>query len=186
MIYVIIAAVAALALLLLFWDDHDSSYDRGDGRSRYSRKAKEKRTQSQAQQPKVEFGTGQKSEHKSEAKPETKSTAWGPKENVKNTVINVVESIIKEVKEQNADSLKAMQQDVRKAFDEARTAFNDALKGAGRRATGPGVPRMLMSRSRWRRERGMTTRLKLTCRSWIRWSTMETLKRIRRRSTLPA
>ena len=134
MIYVIIAAVAALALLLLFWDDHDSSYDRGDGRSRYSRKAKEKRTQSQAQQPKVEFGTGQKSEHKSEAKPETKSTAWGPKENVKNTVINVVESIIKEVKEQNADSLKAMQQDVRKAFDEARTAFNDALKGAGQKS----------------------------------------------------
>lgn len=52
MIYVIIGAVAAFVLLLLFWDDHDSAYDRGDGRSRYSRKAKakEKRAQSQAQQ----------------------------------------------------------------------------------------------------------------------------------------
>lgn len=39
MIYVIIGAVAAFVLLLLFWDDHDSAYDRGDGRSRYSRKA---------------------------------------------------------------------------------------------------------------------------------------------------
>ncbi|MBR5906557.1 MAG: hypothetical protein IKZ51_08930 [Bacteroidales bacterium] len=39
MIYVIIGAVAAFVLLLLFWDDHDSSYDRGDGRSRFSRKA---------------------------------------------------------------------------------------------------------------------------------------------------
>lgn len=38
MIYVIIGAVAAFVLLLLFWDDHDSAYDRGDGRSRYSRK----------------------------------------------------------------------------------------------------------------------------------------------------
>lgn len=152
MIYVIIGAVAAFVLLLLFWDDHDSSYNRGDGRSRYSRKAKEKPSQgigqgwSQAQnqqsswqsqnqarqpkqeapraefksEPKVEFGAGQKSERNSE--------------NVKDTVINVVESIIKEVKEQNADSLKAMQQDVRKAFDEARTAFNEALKGTGQRS----------------------------------------------------
>ena len=96
MIYVIIGAVAAFVLLLLFWDDHDSSYDRGDGRSRYSRKAKEKSLQSKR--------------------------------------TNVVESIIKEVKEQNADSLKAMQQDVRKAFDEARTAFNDAMKGTGQRS----------------------------------------------------
>ena len=166
MIYVIIGAVAAFVLLLLFWDDHDSAYDRGDGRSRYSRKAKEKPSQgsgqgwSQAQnqqsswqsqnqarqpqqeapraefksEPKVEFGSGPKRERNSEAKTETKSTAWGPKENVKDTVINVVESIIKEVKEQNADSLKAMQQDVRKAFDEARTAFNDAMKGAGQRS----------------------------------------------------
>ena len=120
MIYVIIGAVAAFVLLLLFWDDHDSAYNRGDGRSRYSRKAKEKRAQPQARQPqqeapwaefksepKVEFGAGQKRERNSE--------------NVKDTVINVVESIIKEVKEQNADSLKAMQQDVRKAFDEAKT-----------------------------------------------------------------
>ena len=74
MIYVIIGAVAAFVLLLLFWDDHDSSYNRGDGRSRYSRKASEKRAQPQARQPqqeapraefksepKVEFGSGQKS-----------------------------------------------------------------------------------------------------------------------------
>ncbi|MBR5905439.1 MAG: hypothetical protein IKZ51_03145 [Bacteroidales bacterium] len=120
MIYVIIGAVAAFVLLLLFWDDRDSSYDRGDGRSRYSRKAKEKRAQPQAQQPKQE---APRTEFKSE-----------PKENVKDTVINVVESIIKEVREQNADSMKAMQQDVRKAFDEARTAFNDAMKGTGQRS----------------------------------------------------
>ena len=123
MIYAIIAIVTVIALFLIFRDDHDTSYNknekRGHGaeRSQYDKKS----------EPRAEFKSEPKSEPKAEPKSEPRTEFH--REDVKDKVLNVVESIIKEVKEQTAEPMK----EVQKAMDEAKGAFEKAMREAGQK-----------------------------------------------------
>lgn len=84
MVYAIIAIVTVIALFLIFRDDHDTSYNRNEKRGHGPEKSQYDR----------------KSAPRSEFKSEPKYSYDAHKEDVKDKVLNVVESIIKEVKEQ--------------------------------------------------------------------------------------
>lgn len=110
MIYAIIAIVTALALFLIFRDDHDGSYNRNEKR-----------------------GHGA---HQSKSGPKSgpKSTDEGHREEVKDKVRNVFETFVKEVKEQAAEPMKDLKGDVRRVLEEAKGAFDKAIQEAGQKS----------------------------------------------------
>ena len=111
MIYVIIGAVAAFVLLLLFWDDHDSAYDRGDGRSRYSRKAKEKPSQ----------GSGQ-----GWSQAQNQQSSWQSQNQARQPQQEAPRAEFKS--EPNADALISMLKEVKEPIEEEMDlSFLDAL-----------------------------------------------------------
>lgn len=107
MVYAIIAIVTVIALFLIFRDDHDTSYNKNEKRGHGA----ERSQYDKKSEPRTEFH----------------------REDVKDKVLNVVESIIKEVKEQTAEPMKEVQRDLQKAVDEAKGAFEKAMRDAGQK-----------------------------------------------------
>jgi len=128
MIYAIIAIVVAFALFLIFRDDHDTSYNRNERRGHGADKSQYER-----HTPKTEFKSAPKSEPKAEFKSEPKYTYNSHREDVKDKVLNVVESIIKEVKEQTAEPMKEIRSDVKRAVEEAKGAFDRVMQENGQK-----------------------------------------------------
>lgn len=112
MVYALIAIVVALALFLIFRNDHDGSYNKNEKRghgaekSRYEKKA-----------PKAEF----------------KASNEGHREDVKDKVRGVFETFIKEIKEQAAEPMKDLKGDLRRVMEEAKGAFDKAMQEAGKK-----------------------------------------------------
>ena len=129
MIYAIIAIVVAFALFLIFRDDHDTSYNRNERRGHGAEKSQYERKSA----PKNEFKSEPKSEPRTEFKSEPNYTYDNHKEDVKDRVLNVVESIIKEVKEQTAEPMKEIRSDVRRAVEEAKGAFDNVMQENGQK-----------------------------------------------------
>ena len=138
MFYAILGIVVVVALFLIFRDDHDSSYNRNEKKaqrqsegarqqSAYSKKETsqpktETKSGPKAEQPKAEFtfehkakdGAGHKAEFQGDAK----------------KVIGMIGSIIDEVKKEAAEPLKDIQKGVQGVMDEAKAAFDKAVKEA--------------------------------------------------------
>ena len=128
MVYAIIAIVTVIALFLIFRDDHDTSYNRNEKRGHGSEKSQYER-----HSPKTEFKSETKSEPRAEFKSEPKYSYDSHKEDVKDKVLGVVESIIKEVKEQTAEPMKEIRSDVRRAVEEAKGAFDKVMQENGQK-----------------------------------------------------
>lgn len=129
MVYAIIAIVTIIALFLIFRDDHDKSYNRNEKRGHGAEKSQYDRKSA----PKTEFKSEPKSAPRSEFKSEPKYSYDAHKEDVKDKVLNVVESIIKEVKEQTAEPMKEIRSDVRRAVEEAKGAFDRVMQENGQK-----------------------------------------------------
>ena len=129
MVYAIIAIVTIVALFLIFRDDHDTSYNRNERRAHGAEKSQYDRKSA----PKTEFKSEPKSEPRTEFKSEPRYTYDNHKEDVKDRVLNVVESIIKEVKEQTAEPMKEIRSDVRRAVEEAKGAFDKVMQENGQK-----------------------------------------------------
>lgn len=117
MVYAIIAIVVAIALFLIFRDDHDGSYNKNEKRGHGAEKSRyEKRA------PKAEF------------KAEQKPSDEGHHEDVKDKVRGVFETFIKEIKEQAAEPMKDLKGDLRRVMEEAKGAFDKAMQEAGQKS----------------------------------------------------
>ena len=109
MFYAILGIVVVVALVLIFRDDHDSSYNRNE---------KKAQRQSEGSQPKTEF----KSEPKVE-RPKTEKKASGP--SLKDQILREIEAAIQEAKKGMEEPMSM----VRDAMDQAKTAIDSAMKG---------------------------------------------------------
>ena len=115
MFYAILGIVVVVALILIFRDDHDKSYNKNE----------KKDNRKETSQPKAEFsfehkakdGTGHKAEFQDEAK----------------KVIGMIGSIIEEVKKEAAEPLQDIQKGVQGVLDEAKVAIDKAMKEAGQK-----------------------------------------------------
>ena len=132
MFYAILGIVVVVALILIFRDDHDKSYNRNEKKAqRQSEGARQqsayskKETGPKAEQPKAEFSFEHKSKdgagHKSEFQGEAKK------------VIGMIGSIIEEVKKEAAEPLQDIQKGVQGVMDEAKAAIDKAMKEAGQK-----------------------------------------------------
>lgn len=127
MFYAILGIVVAVALFLIFRDDHDSSYNRNEKKSqRQSEGARRQSSYSKKEtsQPKVgtksgfsQDGTGHKAEFEGEAK----------------KVIGIIGSIIEEVKKEAAEPLQDIHKGVQGVMEEAKAAIDKAMKEAGQK-----------------------------------------------------
>ena len=127
MFYAILGIVVAVALFLIFRDDHDSSYNRNEKKSQ--RQSEGARLQSsyskkETSQPKAgtksgfsQDGTGHKAEFEGEAK----------------KVIGMIGSIIEEVKKEAAEPLQDIHKGVQGVMEEAKAAIDKAMKEAGQK-----------------------------------------------------
>ena len=127
MFYAILGIVVAVALFLIFRDDHDSSYNRNEKKSqRQSEGARRQSSYSKKEtsQPKAgtksgvsQDGTGHKAEFEGEAK----------------KVIGMIGSIIEEVKKEAAEPLQDIHKGVQGVMEEAKAAIDKAMKEAGQK-----------------------------------------------------
>ena len=127
MFYAILGIVVAVALFLIFRDDHDSSYNRNEKKSqRQSEGARRQSSYSKKEtsQPKAgtksgvsQDGTGHKTEFDGEAK----------------KVIGMIGSIIEEVKKEAAEPLLDIHKGVQGVMEEAKAAIDKAMKEAGQK-----------------------------------------------------
>lgn len=127
MFYAILGIVVAVALFLIFRDDHDSSYNRNEKKSqRQSEGARRQSSYSKKEtsQPKAgtksgfsQDGTGHKAEFEGEAK----------------KVIGMIGSIIEEVKKEAAEPLQDIHKGVQGVMEEAKAAIDKAMKKAGQK-----------------------------------------------------
>ena len=127
MFYAILGIVVAVALFLIFRDDHDSSYNRNEKKSqRQSEGARRQSSYSKKEtsQPKAgtksgfsQDGTGPKAEFEGEAK----------------KVIGMIGSIIEEVKKEAAEPLQDIHKGVQGVMEEAKAAIDKAMKEAGQK-----------------------------------------------------
>ena len=127
MFYAILGIVVAVALFLIFRDDHDSSYNRNEKKSqRQSEGARRQSSYSKKEtsQPKAgtksgfsQDGTGHKAEFEGEAK----------------KVIGMIGSIIEEVKKEAAEPLQDIHKGVQDVMEEAKAAIDKAMKEAGQK-----------------------------------------------------
>lgn len=127
MFYAILGIVVAVALFLIFRDDHDSSYNRNEKKSqRQSEGARRQSSYSKKEtsQPKAgtksgvsQDGTGHKAEFEGEAK----------------KVIGTIGSIIEEVKKEAAEPLLDIHKGVQGVMEEAKAAIDKAMKEAGQK-----------------------------------------------------
>ena len=127
MFYAILGIVVAVALFLIFRDDHDSSYNRNEKKSqRQSEGARRQSSYSKKEmsQPKAgtksgfpKDGTGHKAEFDGEAK----------------KVIGMIGSIIEEVKKEAAEPLQDIHKGVQGVMEEAKAAIDKAMKEAGQK-----------------------------------------------------
>ena len=127
MFYAILGIVVAVALFLIFRDDHDSSYNRNEKKSqRQSEGARRQSSYSKKEtsQPKAgtksgvsQDGTGHKTEFDGEAK----------------KVIGMIGSIIEEVKKEAAEPLQDIHKGVQGVMEEAKAAIDKAMKEAGQK-----------------------------------------------------
>ena len=119
MFYAILGIVVALALFLIFRDDHDNSYNKSE--------KSQKSAQYQKEAPKKEFQPGPKAEKQS-----------GPKaadiQGEAKKVMGMIGSIIEEVKKETAEPLRDIQKGVQDLMDEAKTAFDKAMNEAGQKS----------------------------------------------------
>ena len=128
MVYAIIAIVVAIAIFLIFRNDHDGSYNKNERRGHGAEKSRyEKRT------PQAEPKAGPKSQPKTGFKSEPKFSDEGHHEDVKDKVRGVFETFIKEIKEQAAEPMKDLKGDFRKVLEEAKGAFDKAMQEAGQK-----------------------------------------------------
>lgn len=129
MVYAIIGIVVAIALFLIFRNDHDGSYNKNERRGHGAEKSRyEKRT------PKAEFKSQPKSQPRTEFKSEPKASNEGHREDVKEKVRGAFETFIKEIKEQAAEPMKDLKGDLRKVLEEAKGAFDKAMQEAGQKS----------------------------------------------------
>ena len=127
MFYAILGIVVAVALFLIFTQDHDSSYNRNEKKSqRQSEGARRQSSYSKKEtsQPKAgtksgfsQDGTGHKAEFEGEAK----------------KVIGMIGSIIEEVKKEAAEPLQDIHKGVQGVMEEAKAAIDKAMKEAGQK-----------------------------------------------------
>lgn len=127
MFYAILGIVVAVALFLIFRDDHDSSYNRNEKKSqRQSEGARRQSSYSKKEtsQPKAgtksggsQDGTGHKAEFEGQAK----------------KVIGMIGSIIEEVKKEAAEPLQDIHKGVQGVMEEAKAAIDKAMKEAGQK-----------------------------------------------------
>ena len=127
MFYAILGIVVAVALFLIFRDDHDSSYNRNEKKSqRQSEGARRQSSYSKKEtsQPKAgtksgfsQDSTGHKAEFEGEAK----------------KVIGMIGSIIEEVKKEAAEPLQDIHKGVQGVMEEAKAAIDKAMKEAGQK-----------------------------------------------------
>lgn len=109
MVYAIIGIVVAMALFLIFRNDHDGSYNKNEKRGHGAEKSRyEKRA--------------------------PKATDEGHREDVKEKVRGAFETFIKEIKEQAAEPMKDLKGDLRKVLEEAKGAFDKAMQEAGQKS----------------------------------------------------
>ena len=112
MIYAIILIVTAVAVFLIFRDDHDDSYNKSEKGPR-----KEPKTQYQK-----EPGAGPKTEPK--AGPQAEKKASGP--SLKEQLLGKIEEAIIEAKKNAEEPMKALGEVVSDAIDKAREAVSQA------------------------------------------------------------
>ena len=115
MFYAILGIVVAVALFLIFRDDHDSSYNRNEKKSQ--RQSEGARRQSSYSKGFSQDGTGHKAEFEGEAK----------------KVIGMIGSIIEEVKKEAAEPLQDIHKGVQGVMEEAKAAIDKAMKEAGQK-----------------------------------------------------
>ena len=113
MIYAIILIVTAVAIFLIFRDDHDDSYNKSEKGPR-----KEPKTQYQK-----EPGAGPKTEPK--AGPQAEKKASGP--SLKEQLLGKIEEAIIEAKKNAEEPMKALGDVMSDAIDKAMEAVNTAL-----------------------------------------------------------
>lgn len=109
MIYVILGIVVVVALFLIFWDDHDKSYN--------------KKEKGAAKAPKAQFNSGPKAAPKIE-KPKAEKKASGP--TLKEQILLDIDAAIQEVKKGMEEPMSM----ARKAMDVAKEAIDNAVKEA--------------------------------------------------------
>jgi len=103
MIYVVIGIALIVALFLIFRDDHDSSYNKNEKRGHEAEKSRYVKS--------------------------TRRTVQQPKTNKE----SILETLVKEVKQQSADPLKEIKGDVMKLVEEAKGSIIQAVQEAGRK-----------------------------------------------------
>lgn len=127
MFYAILGIVVAVALFLIFRDDHDSSYNRNEKKSqRQSEGARRQSSYSKKEtsQPKAGTKSGFSQDctgHKAEFEGEAKK------------VIGMIGSIIEEVKKEAAEPLQDIHKGVQGVMEEAKAAIDKAMKEAGQK-----------------------------------------------------
>ena len=140
MFYAILGIVVAVALFLIFRDDHDSSYNRNEKKAqRQSEGARQQSAYSKKEtsQPKAETKSGTKAEPKVEFTFEHKAKdGAGHKAEFQGEakkVIGMIGSIIEEVKKEAAEPLQDIHKGVQGVMEEAKAAIDKAMKEAGQK-----------------------------------------------------
>ncbi len=139
MFYAILGIVVAVALFLIFRDDHDSSYNRNEKKSqRQSEGARRQSSYSKKEtsQPKAETKSRPKSEPKVEFSFDKTQDDTGHKAKFQGEakkVFGMIGSIIEEMKKEAAEPLQDIQKGMQGVMEEAKAAIYKAMKEAGQK-----------------------------------------------------
>ncbi len=139
MFYAILGIVVAVALFLIFRDDHDSSYNRNEKKSQRQSEGASRQSaysKKETSQPKAETKSGLKSEPKVEFSFDKTQDDAGHKAKFQGEakkVFGMIGSMIDEMKKEAAEPLQDIQKGMQDVMEEAKAAIYKAMKEAGQK-----------------------------------------------------
>lgn len=123
-LYIILGIVFVVALILIFRDDHDDSYNKKEKGPRQPQKSQQPK-----EQPKYSYSSGPRQEQ-----PKAEKKSSGP--SWRDQLVGQIDQAIREVKKGTEEPLSM----VREAMDKAKAAIDGAMQGAQNGWSSSGSP----------------------------------------------
>ena len=123
MIYAILGIAVIVSLFLIFRNDHDNSYNKKEKGARQAEKSQYQKSETKSRPKTEQQRTEQQQQQKAE-QPRAEKKAQGP--SLKEQILGELEAAFQEMKKGTEEPMGMF----REAMDKAKSAFDEAVKGA--------------------------------------------------------